>query len=137
MIFSIITERVSAMNNVNKPTIPAEVADAIEYFRNRGVGCPAWSNESIIDLVINSAAPTKKTDALRSIPFDTLLAALVNGYERKLTEEGRTHDAIRKIYVRHAQGGDGYVVTSQSKANADGIKFALDVLGVHIEGVNA
>lgn len=120
-----------------KVTIPAEVADAIEYFRNRGVGLPAWSNESIIDLVINSAAPNKKTDALRSIPFDTLLSALVNGYEREQTEEERAHAAIRKLYVRHALGSDGYEATLLSKAHADGVKFTLDTLGIKIEGVNA
>ncbi|WP_178023071.1 hypothetical protein [uncultured Paenibacillus sp.] len=119
-----------------KVTIPAEVADAIEKLRK---GYP-WSNECIIELRANggqAACRAKEAEALRSIPFDTLLAALVNGYEREQTEEERAHAAIRKLYVRHALGSDGYEATPLSKAHADGINFTLNTLGIRIEGVNA
>ena len=127
------------MDDVNRPTVPAEVADAIEYFRNRGGGLPAWSNENILDHVINSAARSSNIAALRTIPFDTLLAALVNGYEREKTGEeyvrnlyeglGREAEAARVIV-----GADGGACALRARR---AIECTLNALGIRIEGVNA
>lgn len=123
------------MDDVNRPTVSAEVADAIEYFRNRGGRLPAWSNEAILDNVINSASGNSKITALRTIPFDTLLAALVNGYERELSEEQRAHAKIREEYSRSKRawlaGYDYYEGVTY------GIELTLYTLGVRIEGVSA
>lgn len=124
------------MDNVNKPTIPAEVADVIECFRNRGGGLPAWSNEAILDHVINSAAPNRRTNALRSIPFDTLLAALVNGYEREQTPE----EYVRNLYEGLGREAEfaRTIVGSDSGVSADrarrAIECTLSALGIKIEG---
>lgn len=72
------------MSNVNKPVIiPAEVADAIERLRE---DC-AFTNWSFIELISNDSPKIHQRAhaRLRSIRFDTLLAALINGYERELT----------------------------------------------------
>jgi hypothetical protein len=61
---------------MNKPTITRRQADAIEWALERDL-----SNEGIIRRVHDSAYIGPKSTALRAIPFDTLLAALVNGYE--------------------------------------------------------
>lgn len=125
------------MSNVKKPTIPAEVADAIEYFRNRGDGLPAWSNEGILDHVINSAAGSSYIETLRTIPFDTLMAALVNGYRRELSNEEqerkRTYTEIARTHQRHCEGIGRYDTFPEDYAFADGIQYTLDMLGISLE----
>lgn len=111
------------MSDVNKPVIPAVVADALDQAK-----AERMSNEFIID-VRNEEYPegTRVSGAaLRLIPFNTLLAALVNGYERELTEE----EKIREVYEGETVGEYEYGYNS-------GIVFTLDTLGIKIEGVNA
>jgi len=113
----------------NKPTIPAEVADAIEKAR-----FSHWDNERIAYYVLNPDHTATGLAPLRSIPFDMLLAALVNGYEREMTEEERTHAAIKREWIdrdsRRQRNAycDGF---------ADGIEFVLGEISMLIEGVNA
>lgn len=113
------------MSNVNKPIIPAEIADAIEKARSH-----RWDNERIAYFVVNPDPTATGIAALRSIPFDTLPAALVNGYERELTP----HEKIRERYewevptTSEQFWSDGYV---------SGMLFTLNTLGIKIEGVNA
>lgn len=124
------------MSNVNKPVIPAEVAEAIELLRDHSVRrpIPVWSDELILRTVLVTKDPGPTVEALQSIPFDTLLAALVNGYERELSEEERRESAIKREWLdrdrrRHnSEYCDGF---------ADGIEFVLGELSVEIEGVNA
>lgn len=106
---------------VTLPTIPKEVADAIENFRKSN-----FADESII-------AVAGISETLRLIPTATLLSALVNGYvvEKSAEELVReAYDNIRKEYVYrpHSWYYDG---------RADGIVFTLHTLGIKIEGVNA
>lgn len=117
------------MSNVNRPTIPAEVADTIEGLRDPRNG-PEFSNEKILTWAIegDSAIVTM----LRKIPFDTLLAALVNGYEREKPPEDARHVELRKEYVWR-----NGCVSEYSIGMADGIRYAVAMLGVKIEGVNA
>lgn len=120
-----------------KVTIPAEVADLIGNMRGAG-----YTSEEISRVAMGNTSVPYYHEVLTKITFDTLLAALVNGYEREMTEEeeervARAHAAIRKLYVRHALGSDGYEATLLSKAHAEGVKFTLDTLGIQIEGVNA
>lgn len=125
------------MNNVVKPVIPAVVADAIEQAKMEEL-----CNENIIE-VRNEEYPggTQVSGAaLRLIPFNTLLAALVNGYERELTEEERRADRKRKLayeFDRHRCGAGNYDTHFADDAFADGIEYALDAVGVKIEGINA
>lgn len=118
------------MSSVNKPVIPAEVADAIEKARSH-----QWDNERIAYFVVNPDPTATGIAALRSIPFDTLLAALVNGYERELPEEERLAKAYQNIR-------DEYQVclfdgSSEEISFANGMRYALDTLSIKIEGVNA
>lgn len=122
------------MSNVNKPTIPVEVADAIEELRVRA------DSESILYSVLNDPTAGISVDALRTIPFDTLLAALVNGYGRELTEEQKRAESERELartYENHRGGIGLYNTAEEDDAFADGIEHALDVIGVKIDGVNA
>ena len=123
------------MSNVNKglpperPVIPAEVADAIEALRSDAF---KYTNEHVLYLLANGLTTDPTVKALSSIPFDTFLAALVNGYERELTEEERKHSELKQSYLSGRRGDNWYF-----DGYADGIKHALDTLGVKIEGVNA
>lgn len=114
------------MSNVNKPTIPAEVADVIEGIRK----IPRCNNRDIINAY--NGDPGRRE--LRSIPFDTLLAALVNGYERELSEEERTHDAIKREWINRDSRRQR---NAYCDGFADGIEFVLGETSILIEGVNA
>lgn len=111
---------------MNKPTIPNEVADVIEYLRND----KKWPNEQIIECRSMKLYDIEATRILREIPFDTLMAALVNGYERELTEEQRKQK-IREMYRRHEDCFD-----SRDLGIRKGIRDTLSILGIEIEGVN-
>lgn len=115
------------MNNVTKPVIPAEVADFIENLRKANV-----SNQDIVRLAQGNTLVPVYHEILSSIPFDTLLAALVNGYDREQTKEERSHVEIRKEYEWRNGSSRPYSV-----GMADGIRYAVAMLGVKIEGVNA
>lgn len=113
-----------------KTKIPAEVADAIEQFR-----AAREDNESIIYRVLNDGTAYQPVASLRSIPFDTLLAALVNGYEREMTEEEareKAYGKIRTTFEGMPEPGDAW-----DDGCKHGIIYALDTLGIKIEGVNA
>lgn len=115
---------------MNKPTIPNEVADVIEHLRDRAAFDPAYTNEDIISSVFDPST-SSRFDTLRTVPFDTLMAALVNGYERELTEEQRKQK-IREMYREH-----GYCLGSGNLGIRKGIRDTLSILGIQIEGVNA
>jgi len=117
------------MTNVSKPVIPAVVADALDQAK-----AERMSNESIID-VRNEEYPegTRVSGAaLRLIPFDTLLVALVNGYERELTEEERLYESIAGEYEWFSSCDSDY-----DDGVCRGIILTLNTLGIKIEGVNA
>ncbi|MCT2195193.1 hypothetical protein M3G15_08570 [Paenibacillus sp. p3-SID1389] len=124
------------MSEFVKPTIPAETADAIEAARRAGV-----NNATIID-VRNEDFIVEGVDrrSLQIIPFDTLLAALINGYEREMTDEELAHVNIRAHYddaMRDVTQFAGRLAALTRATYADGIRFVLNELGVKIEGVNA
>ncbi|WP_018755150.1 hypothetical protein [Paenibacillus terrigena] len=109
-----------------KVTIPNEVADAIERLRDRGV------SNAAISLFALKGGDMPESQALASwvcveieLRFNTLMSALINGYERELTQEQRIHAEIRRAYERWR----GYDFSN-------GIMFSLDKLGIQIEGVN-
>ncbi|MEK4360784.1 hypothetical protein NYE48_27645 [Paenibacillus sp. FSL M7-1455] len=119
------------MSNVSKPVIPAEVADVIEYLRfDEGRG--GYSNQKIIQLYEMKTVQSEVAESLRKIPFDTLLAALVNGYERELTEEERREEAIAGEYEWYCACDSDY-----DDGVCRGILLTLNTLGIKIEGVNA
>ncbi|UNL92822.1 hypothetical protein CPY53_04280 [Paenibacillus polymyxa] len=107
------------MSNVNKPVIPVATADAIEELRGEGA-----SNRGI--LLRSERIGNPYYTALISISYDTLMAALVNGYERELTEEQRKHDILREAYF-----------DLLGTEFASGINYTLTTLGVSVSGVNA
>lgn len=119
----------------NRPTIPAEVADLIENMRKAGA-----TNQQMTRVAQGNTQVAVYHEILSSIPFDTLLAAMVNGYERELTEEQKRAESERELvlsYENHRGGIGRYTTGEADDAFADGIEYALDMIGVQIEGVNA
>ncbi|MGY5346534.1 hypothetical protein ACXFAU_29305 (plasmid) [Paenibacillus glucanolyticus] len=111
---------------VTLPTIPKKVADAIEWFRNE----KHEDIEGIVCLVQTSRSYCDHTSTLRSIPFDTLLSALVNGYVVEKSAEELAYESIRAEYRYYC--GDPY-----GRGARHGIIYTLHTLGIKIEGVNA
>lgn len=116
---------------VTLPTIPKEVADAIEAARKQGA-----CNGTIIDVRDGDFTLAGVSGAvLRLISLDTLLSALVNGYtvEKSAEElEREAHDRIRQFYRYHTTD----VTDEEDEAYADGVLDTLNTLGIKIEGVN-
>ncbi|MNC49884.1 hypothetical protein D3C75_990960 [compost metagenome] len=72
------------------------------------------------------------TRGIRSISFDTLLSALVNGYERELTEEEArelAYEELREIYTTPPQ-------SMFARGFDEGLVFTLNTLGIVIPGIN-
>lgn len=113
------------MIDVKKPVIPAEVAELLDKMLKA-----SYSNEEILVCASYQGRIGAYREILSQIPFDTLLAALVNGYEREMTEEERAYAAIREEYMLPSE-------TEWAEGYDEGIEFALNKLGIKIEGVNA
>lgn len=124
--------------NVSKPVIPREVADAIESFRKDG-----WENVRIISIATgNGMGVTQRASAIKAYAgghFDTLLAALVNGYDVERSAEELAHDKIRERYMEHfgRERYAGHITESRvAQAYMDGMKFVLNTLKIDVKGVN-
>lgn len=117
---------------MNRPTLPKEVAEAIERLRADG-----YSNE---DIVWNHAFGNEDdyNDAIysySSVNFDGLITALVNGYKVEQTPE----EKVREYFERHKR--KCYVTTgvehTEHLSTVLAISHTLYLLGKKIEGVNA
>lgn len=131
---------------MNVPTIPRQVAKAIERLRSAGA-----DNQAFMDYVVQGGVSPSAQEirAFALDNFDTLLAALVNGYEIEKTadevaEEERqaAHKRIAASYSarrRDAAYFQTYLPAAggRSRGYAEGIKFTINELGIKIEGVNA
>lgn len=115
---------------MNKPTIPNEVADVIDGLRK------SWTDEWIIECWFRQRDRGSFSETLRTISLSTLMAALVNGYEREMTEEQR-HQNIKERYELYRFCEGHYDTSLEDAAHADGIRYALNMLDIKIEGVNA
>ena len=115
-------------------SIPKDVADAIELASEVGA-----DNATVLHVRDDDFAIVGLSGAvLRSIPFDTLMSALINGYviEKSAEElEREAHDKIRDAYAFHERMNHSYYY--HHDGYTDGIRYTLDTLGIKIEGVNA
>ena len=115
---------------ITLPTIPRQVAELIEEYR-REDEYPAWENDRIIAEVLSDMHIDNHP--LRSIPFDTLLSALVNGYTVEKSAEELEREAHCRIRLHYDMERD----TEWAVGYCNGIEFTLATLGIKIEGVNA
>ena len=121
----------------DKVKLPREVAEAIEDLRK-----DHYDNRALIDEIYEGAA-RPVLQAYAETNFDTLLNALVNGYE--IEKSPAELEAERKEKVREYY--EGLIETKQDLSNDDytrelaayeasGVSKTLDLLGIKIEGVN-
>jgi Protein of unknown function (DUF1642). len=114
----------------DKVKLPREVAEAIEDLRK-----DHYDNRALIDEIYEGAA-RPVLQAYAETNFDTLLNALINGYEIEKSPE----EKVREYY-------EGLIETKQDLSNDDytrelaayeasGVSKTLDLLGIKIEGVN-
>lgn len=120
-------------------TIPREISGTIEYLRSKGANNETMIRSFLGDLVDERySLSVCEIMRIQAFPFDTLLSAVINGYEVELTEEERLEAARRNIlaaYEAHRETRGQYETSESDQAYADGISDTLDWLGIEIKGV--
>lgn len=132
------------MNEVKPVTIPHDVADTIEYMRRDSADATPLSNEGIAHVYVTESYVGPAAIKLRSIPFDTLMRALLDGYERGLTEEEEREKAIASLrdyygFLREQEG----IARIQTRGNPlefmraqNAIRITLNTFDIVIPGIN-
>lgn len=117
--------------NVNKPVLPKEVAEVIERKRSERTdhGMPPWSMKDFAEAYMIGMGETQKT--IRTVSFETLMAAFVNGYDVEKTPEDKVRDKFNRL-ERYFNGDEQRQCDYQN-----GMHFILETFNVKIEGVNA
>lgn len=120
---------------MNKVKLPKEVAEAVERKRGEKTehGMPPWTMKDYADAYMNGIGATQVS--LRKVPFETLMSALVNGYEVEETPE----DKVREYYnVTKDRSVREPVLSIRECFDFEllGITTTLAKLGIQIEGVN-
>ncbi|WP_342439272.1 hypothetical protein NSS79_10365 [Paenibacillus sp. FSL L8-0436] len=118
-------------------TIPREVADAIETLRRDSASDPAFDNEGIAHAYVTESYVGPIALNLRKIPFDTLMRALLDGYERELTEEEKRAQSATYVKHRYLEALEFADEDELQLGFINGARFVLDEFGITIEGVNA
>ena len=117
---------------MNKVTIPREVAEAIEY---------AKSVHTSLTNILNDVFNCGGSEDSKILPLveyfggneELLMSALVNGYEIEQTPEERLRDIfIGAANDRLSARSDGEYYVGMM----DGIRTALNTLGIKIVGIN-
>jgi hypothetical protein len=126
----------SEMTNANKVTLPREVAEAINFLRNK-IGVTNFGIIAGIAEGDRGYDEWATVEQYASDKPDTLLEALVNEYEvEKSPEEleAERRGKVKRYYenIKDASNGDDLY-----DAQAYAIESTLDLLGIKIEGVNA
>ena len=87
---------------ITLPTIPRQVAEVIERLREIN----GYNNAGILRLATRTGGALHNDTVMpNTIPFDTLLSALVNGYTVEKSAEELAHEKLRKAY-EHWMGND-------------------------------
>lgn len=104
-----------------KVTVPIHVAAALEKYNNK-------DNKGEVYLNIKSIGYESEDTAtiLGYLDDNSLLSALINGYEIAKTPEDKLRYYYRSLDMRSREADEAY-----------GINTALDILGIKIEGINA
>jgi hypothetical protein len=115
---------------MEKVLLPRGVAEAIETLRSMDFKV---SNHDIIYAFANSkCGEYPELIDFANNNFDTLLKALVNGYEAEQTIE-------EKLFNAYSQDDDEDTSDDvfYNAAYNDGFKMALEIAGIKVKGVNA
>jgi hypothetical protein len=113
----------------DKVKLPREVAEALDSLRGKG-----YSNFTILSYVINEKyiahlpeiATIVKAYERDNFSFDTLLNALVNGYEIEKSPEDKVREYYRSLWSENRYDKPQLA-----------IRKTLNLLGIKVPGVNA
>jgi hypothetical protein len=109
-----------------KVKLPKKVAENIEFIKNFA----KWTDREIIAAKAKEDKPFNGAyEGLNECDFDTLISALINGYEVEKTPEDKVHEFFEAFTNDTDDTFDAGV--------AYGISRTLNMLGIQIEGVNA
>ena len=125
------------MSTIKPVTIPHEVADAIETLRRDSASDPAFDNEGIAHAYVTESYVGPIALNLRKIPFDTLMRALLDGYERELTEEEAQEQRFAVVRQYYRQQRDAWFNGGNHHTAPYAIEQCLTLAGIAIPGVNA
>lgn len=123
------------MSEIKKVTLTKEQAEAIELAKER----------DDIDRIVNAASSDKpgwyagKYVPLNALTLETLMTALVNGYEVEKTPEENVQDYFNRLIELQHQAHEKADHEQESEFLSEqlGVKMTLDLLDIKIEGVNA
>jgi hypothetical protein len=132
-------------DKVARVTLPREVAEALDSLREKG-----YSNFTILSYVINEkyiAHLPEITTIVKAyerddFSFDTLLNALVNGYEIEKSPEELEAERKEKVRELYDKALENYAALPASPESAyydgltQGILKTLETLDIKIPGVN-
>lgn len=110
----------------NKVKLPKNVADAIETLRSMDFKVTNW--DIVYAFAVSKADEYPALIEFARNDFDTLLQALVNGYEVEISPE----DKVREYYKQQNS-----ISTDDQDTAARVIRNVLNFLEINIEGVNA
>lgn len=123
------------MTNVNKPVIPAEVADAIEEARKHHNEADLFQPHAFDSHSEHYEGILGRWVYASDENLRDYFTALINGFERELTEEQeckRTYTEIARTHRQHCEGSGRYATFPEDYAFADGIRYTLDMLGIDV-----
>ncbi|MDQ0174458.1 hypothetical protein [Bacillus chungangensis] len=110
-----------------RPTVTTDVADSLAYVETQG----------IMEDVIRKKAEGYKYKGnpslmpLNKIDLQTLMAAMVNGYEIEKTPEEKLLAYYKNMWMCEDDSGTMY-----SLGVCEGIRNTLEILGITVEGIS-
>ncbi|TWJ39204.1 hypothetical protein P5637_23135 [Bacillus paralicheniformis] len=117
------------MSEVKKPVITKEQAEALDLMRKANYD----------EYILMAACDGILGGELEDLDIMTLAAALINGYEVDKTPEEKVRGYFGEAQRRRRERRDAGDIESMryNSGKMDGVRTALDILGIKIEGVNA
>ena len=115
---------------VEKMKVSQEIADAIEYIKERNYGF-----NGAMSLHASDGWAFEETCPLSNLSLEQLATVLINGYEVATTP----HEEIEAIYKYHYpkyRDDENSPQKHFSKGYVKGVKMTLEKLGITIKGVN-
>ncbi|WP_056683702.1 hypothetical protein [Cytobacillus solani] len=115
-----------------KVTLPREVAEAIEMYLGE------FGKKTLLYTFCNpkTFGWTPKYSAFHKLDLDTLMSALVNGYEIEKSPEEKVREYLNET-ERCRVNADTSSHYQFFRGRTEGVIVTLNLLGIQIEGINA
>lgn len=120
-------------DKMEKVKLPKDVAESIEGIRS-GDG----DNRHVLEEILNDRPVTKESETVYKYAkdhLDTILKALVNGYEVELTPEEKVREYWDKM-MKSRYSCKNEIQLDNIESEIAGIEKTLELLEIEIEGIN-